>query len=65
MLQDYSQGYFGRCAVEGLVWVTLSPLCGCAVEGPVRATGRASLEIWAGFGGCAMEGLVWAGVLKS
>ena len=58
VLQDYSQGYFGRCAVERLLktttmWWMYGGRGGCAVEGLVWV---AVGPLWGG----AMEGLVWA-----
>ena len=49
MPQDYSHGYFGRCAVEGLLKTTLGYFGSTVVD-----------ERWKGhFGACGVEELVW------
>ena len=50
MLQDYSHGYFGRCAVEGLLKTTLGYFGSTVVD-----------EGWKGHSGaCGVGELVWA-----
>ena len=50
MPQDYSHGYFGRCAVEGLLKTTLGYFGSTVVD-----------ERWKGHSGaCGVEELVWA-----